>query len=84
MLQMGLGKTIQVIALIAYLVETRADTCRPALIVTPSSLTANWYANTWALSTMIASGIVEQSSLRFKRTEDAENSTCSNININMS
>ena len=39
--QMGLSKTIQVIALIAYLVETRGET-GPFMIVTPSSLTSNW------------------------------------------
>lgn len=38
---MGLGKTIQVIAFIAYLVEVRAETA-PFMIVTPSSLTSNW------------------------------------------
>ena len=39
--QMGLGKTIQVIALIAYLVQAREETA-PFLIVTPASLTSNW------------------------------------------
>ena len=40
-IQMGLGKTIQVIALIAYLVEKRGESA-PFMIVTPSSLTSNW------------------------------------------
>ena len=45
----GLGKTVQVIAVLAYLVESRG-TKEPSLIVCPSSVLSNWQAElqAWA------------------------------------
>jgi len=40
-LHQGLGKTIQIISLIAFLVETR-DAAGPYLVVAPSSVLSNW------------------------------------------
>ena len=45
----GLGKTVQVIAVLAYLVESQG-TKEPSLIVCPSSVLSNWQAElqAWA------------------------------------
>ena len=45
----GLGKTVQVIAVLAHLVESRG-TKEPSLIVSPSSVLSNWQAElqAWA------------------------------------
>jgi len=49
--QMGLGKTVQVIALVAHLLETAGDApTKPVLIAAPASVLPNWEKEfaTWA------------------------------------
>lgn len=59
----GLGKTVQVIALLAHLVESRGIS-GPFLIVSPSSVLPNWEAElrAWApqLSVLLYQGSVQE------------------------
>lgn len=67
---MGLGKTVQVLALLCYLKEVRRETL-PSLVLVPASVLPNWQAEAaqWApdLRVLVYRGTAEERSTRLRR-----------------